>query len=400
MIAWLRGPRARVFLLTYFAYAFYYLSRKPFSVVKTTLGELGTSLRELSWIDTGYLAMYAIGQLVWGIATDRFGARRVLVFGMVAVAACALLFGSASSALWFGIAFAAMGLVQATGWPGTVRAMTPWFGSAERGRVMGPWSTCYQLGGLVASALAGWLLGHFGWRATFFVPAAMTLGFAVLLALTLPDPPAAESSAQPTTTITPSALPTRSPWREPLLWTLGAAYFVLKLIRYTLLFWLPYFLTTRFSVPKEHAGNYALFFEAGGMFGTYAVGALSDRMRRRGVLAVVMLIGLTITMRQLASVDDLTVFTIGTAACGFFLFGPDALISGIAAQDIGGPGGVGRAAGIINGIGSLGGLCQGLVTVYVVERWGWSSLFSAFGGACAIATVLLIPYARRVRAVD
>lgn len=401
VITWLRGPRARVFVLTYLAYAFYYLSRKPFSVAKTTLGELGVSLRELSAIDTGYLAMYAVGQFAWGIATDRFGARRVLVFGMTAVALFTLLFGLSSNALWFAITFAALGLVQATGWSSTVRAMTPWFGSAERGRVMGPWSTCYQVGGLVATALAGWVLGHYGWRATFYVPAALTLGFALLLAIALPPPPveAATPTASPTSP-THAVGPARSPWREPLLWTLGGSYFVLKLVRYTMLFWLPYFLTTRFAVPKDQAGNYSLAFEAGGIFGTYAIGAISDRVRRRGVLAMIMLVGLTITMQQLAAVDDLTLFTFGAAACGFFLFGPDALISGIAAQDIGGARGVGRAAGIINGIGALGGFCQGLVTVYVVEHWGWSALFTAFGGACAIATLLLIPYARRVRAVD
>ena len=46
------------------------------------------------------------------------------------------------------LAFAVNGLLQSTGWPGTVKAMTPWLAAAERGRVMGLWSTCYQVGGL------------------------------------------------------------------------------------------------------------------------------------------------------------------------------------------------------------------------------------------------------------
>ncbi len=393
------APRWRVFALTYLAYATYYLTRKPFSVDKTTITEtLGVTMGELSAIDTAYLALYAVGQLVWGVVADRVGARRLIGGGMVLVSAFALLFGVSSTAVAFGLAFALLGLVQATGWPGTVRAMTPWFSTAERGRVMGPWSTCYQLGGLLATALASFVLVRLGWRATFFVPVALTLVVAAAVWLGLPEPPA-ERAAEPASGGTREAEPPPRLWSEPLLWTLGGAYFVLKLVRYTLLFWLPYVLTTRLGVDKGAAGNYSIAFEAGGILGAYAIGALSDRVSRRGLLALVMVAGLTLAMQQLSVSTTVEGFTFMVAVCGFFLFGPDALISGIAAQEIGGTRGVGRAAGIINGVGSVGGLCQGLVTVVVVERLGWSALFSGFVVACGVATLLLIPYARRRRAL-
>ncbi len=49
------------------------------------------------------------------------------------------------------LAFAVNGLCQSTGWPGTVKAMQPFFKSRVRGRVLGLWATNYQAGGLVAT---------------------------------------------------------------------------------------------------------------------------------------------------------------------------------------------------------------------------------------------------------
>src|SRR5207249_3864844 len=160
----------------------------------------------------------------------------------------------------FAIAFTVDGLMQSTGWPGTVKAMTPWWPSSERGRIMGRWATCYQAGGLAATALATWLLTHFGWRAAYFAPAAWTAAVGVAV----------------------------------------------------------------------------------------AGGWLSDKWReRRGAISLGMTLGLAISFIlyiQLAALGPWANFS-GMALVGFMLFGPDALVSSVAAQDLGGEHGAGTAAG-------------------------------------------------------
>ena len=147
--------RARVFLITWLAYASYYLCRKNFSVSKTALeDQLGMTRRVMGLVDTGYLLAYAIGQFVMGVLGDRLGPRRLVGVGMILSALLVAVAGSLSAALGIAVAFTFNGFVQASGWPGTVKAMTPWFGAEERGRVMGIWSTCYQVGGLASGALA------------------------------------------------------------------------------------------------------------------------------------------------------------------------------------------------------------------------------------------------------
>ena len=54
----------------------------------------------------------------------------------------------------FMVLLAVNGLAQSTGWSNTVGTMGQWFRREERGRVMGWWATCYQVGGVLANVLA------------------------------------------------------------------------------------------------------------------------------------------------------------------------------------------------------------------------------------------------------
>jgi sugar phosphate permease len=192
-----RDPRAlrrlqwRVACLTWLSYASYYLTRKHFSVVKSRLQtDLGISTTGLGLIDTAYLAAYAIGQFINGALGDRVGARRMLAIGMIASAAISLALGASSVFAAFLILFGVNGLFQSTGWPNNVKAMAPWFGRRERGRVMGIWCTNYQVGGIASTALATYLLVHYGWRWSFRIPGVWVAALGVVILLALIESPA------------------------------------------------------------------------------------------------------------------------------------------------------------------------------------------------------------------
>lgn len=382
--------RRRTFLLTWVAYASYYLLRKPFAIAKATLADqFGLSLAVLAVVDTGYLVGYALGQFASGLVCDRIGARRLLGIGMLAVAGAGVVFGAGNGALIFIIAFAASGVFQSTGWPGTIKAMAPLYRPSERGKAMGLWSTCYQVGGLVSTALATRLLSLSGWRISFFVPAAWIAAVGLAILLWLPDG-AKESGREERRRQTGRVLGT------PLLWNLGLAYFGLKLIRYSLLFWLPLYLHRQLGYSQTRAGYTSLSFELGGVVGAVAAGALSDRLGRRGPVLLVMTMLLALALVLYIKVGALgTAFNFcAMALVGFLLFGPDAILSSAAAQDIGGVAAAGVAAGVINGIGSLGAIAQGALTALVVGRYGWQALFQVFVALALVSAAILVPYAR------
>jgi len=403
--------RTRAFSLSWLTYASYYLGRKGFSVVKATLArELGLSTGALAWIDTAYLVAYAAGQLPSGIATDRWGSRRVLALGLVVSALACACFGAASSAAVFAGCFALNGLAQATGWPGTTKVVAEWTAKHERGRIMGLWSTCYQVGGIAATALASWLLMQHGWRAVFHGPALCLLAIAALVWFGLPRSTAptvtSAASAGEATLQTSAAAESheqlRALLRTPIVYGYGACYFCIKLIRYSLLFWLPFYLHTSAGFAEAESGYLSTGFEIGGVAGSILLGRLSDRWpHARAAVAAVSLLGLAGALWLYASVplsSALWHFT-SLALVGALLFGPDALVSGAAAQDAGGPRAAASATGLVNGLGSAGALLQGALTVGVQQAFGWQALFFVFVGLSLLSAACLVPGLRaRTRA--
>ena len=389
--------RWRVFTLTWLSYATYYFARKNFPVAKRTIQtELGVSTAGLAAIDTGYLATYAIGQFAGGWLGDRIGSRRLIGYGMILSALLIAAFGTSSTASLFALFFGLNGFVQATGWPGNVKAMAAWYGPTERGAVMGLWSTCFQVGPLAATALSAWLLAHFGWRTAFFGPAVWVALVGLLVLLLLQESP---HDHEPLASRPPKAdrqtvkAAAREALRNPIVWLLGASYFGMKLIRYCIDFWLPYYLEKSLGYPRDTAAYVSTAFQFGGIFGAIIVGWISDRLfpGRRGAIAAICTVGLALALALYGEVAHwgLWINFAAMALVGFCLFGPDSLISGVAAQDLGGPLAAATVAGFINGCGSIGAIAQGPLVAGVSERFGWQAVFQTLMLLAAISSVSL-----------
>lgn len=382
--------RGRVFGLTWVSYATYYFARKTFPVAKATLAtQLGLSTSMLAAIDTGYLATYAGGQFACGSLGDRIGARRLIGWGMLGSAAVSAAFAASSSAWLFFLFFALNGFFQASGWPGNVKAMAAWYSPTERGAVMGIWSTCFQAGPLIATALSAWLLAHHGWRASFLGPAAWVGFVGLLVLLLLPDAAPEAGSREPEAQ---TASP-RDALRNPIVWLLGASYFGMKLIRYCIDFWQPFYFERALGYARDEAAYFSTAFQFGGIFGSIAVGYISDRWfsQRRGAVATVMTVLLALSLLVYASVGPTGKIAgaFSLALVGFCLFGPDSLISGVLAQDLGGKHAAGTVAGFINGCGSVGAIAQGAVVAGVSAVYGWQAVFHVLMGLAAVSAVAL-----------
>jgi len=80
----------------------------------------------------------------------------------------------------------------------------------------------------------------------------------------------------------------------------------------------------------------------------------------------------------------------GLSLIGFMTFGPDALMTGAGAMDIGSQKAAGMASGIINGIGSIGAALSPFLVATVSESsWGWDGLFPIFTIFSVIAALLM-----------
>ena len=386
-----RWRRRGVFALTWLSYASYYFARKNFPVAKRTIErELGVTTAGLAAIDTGYLATYAIGQFAGGWLGDRVGSRRMVGFGMIGSAALCAAFGASSTTSLFALFFGLNGFLQATGWPGNVKAMAAWYGPTERGAVMGFWSTCFQVGPLVATALAAFLLHRAGWRWAFFGPAVWVFLVGLGVLLFLQERPVREAAAPARADVRHASF---EALRNPVVWLLGLSYFGMKLIRYCIDFWQPYYLEKGLGYSGPTAAYASTAFQFGGIFGAIAIGYISDRWfpGRRGAVAAVCTVALALSLALYGRVAPLGLWpnVAGMALVGFCLFGPDSLISGVAAQDLGGPLAAATVAGFINGCGSIGAIAQGAVVAGVSNRYGWQAVFQTLMVLAALSSLAL-----------
>ena len=125
-----------------------------------------------------------------------------------------------------------------------------------------------------------------------------------------------------------------------------------------------------------------------GFVGVIFAGWASDKFfqGRRTQIIVGMTVGMTLAFLFLATIGQSSVwmFGIGLSLCGFMLMGPDSLLSGVGAIDVGGRKQAVIAAGIINGLGSIGPIIQEEVIGYLLDHHGYSEVFSVLIAVSAL----------------
>ena len=374
-----RPGQVRIFVATWLAYAGYYFCRKPFYVAKADMGRVfELSSVQLGHLGIAYLAAYSIGQFCSAYFGRRLGPKLLLVFGIAISVACNFIVGISNGFWTFMLFLAINGIAQGTGWPGCIGSLAYWFPRKQRGSILGAWSTCYALGSLVATAFAAYMLGRAGWRWSYFGSALVLLAiWAVVLAVhpNQPEsvglPPLEEDADGRDAVDPPKPAAELAAARREISWTpdvrltivtMGGIYFTIKFLRYALWSWAPFFLHQNFRLSGAKAGYLSAVFELCGFFGVIASGVASDKFfhGRRAFLSFAMLALMTLSFLLMATfgATSLFVFTLSMGLAGFMLFGPDALLSGVGAIDVGSKRGALAAAGIINGMGSVGPIFQ------------------------------------------
>jgi sugar phosphate permease len=404
----LARSQRKIFAVTWITYAGFYLCRKNLSIVLPLLhGASGLGSIDLANIVFGYSLLYAIGQFGWGFLSDRIGTRRVVGAGLLLVIGSNLLMAAHASLFWL-LFFACLnGAGQSTGWSGLVKTMAGWFSRENRGVVMAWWGTNYVFGGFLATAFAtwavaqSWLLPQLGWRRGFLFPALLLILITAIFFSGVNDTPEGNAAlrlrdAQPT--------PPREHFRwgdlaallrKPSLWLVSISYFFLELCRYALMFWLPLYMVDRLKYSLQLSGYVSSLYELVGIVGAVLAGYISDRFMqsRRAPVSAIMLygLGLILLCQSFLSRYGLAGTAIGISMAGLLSYGPDTLLSGAGAQDIGEVKAAASATGLIEGIGHMGALLSPYLVVYVSGHYGWDHLFLIFAGAAFLAGAVLMP---------
>lgn len=401
-----RSWRKRVFLATWLSYVGFYFCRKPFSAAKSAISEQnGWDTQTLGNIWAAYLIAYAIGQFLASRMGTKLGPRKNVLIGMALSITVTLAMGIAPTWQLMAGLVAVNGLAQATGWSGNVGTMAHWFHKHERGRVMGFWSTNFTIGSLLSGFAMAFVLGdapasEAPWQWCFYV-GAMVLGCIWLqfffLQRNRPEDVGLPAIDDPVTAVDESKIEdeplglTREQWTNLML--VAGFYFFAKFIRYAVWSWSAYFLERSYGLKGDAANMYAVVFDVAGILGVIATGWLSDvffKSRRAGV-SLIMMIGMMGATALLIAFGgtSVAVFTILLGAVGFFLYGPDALLTGAGAMDIGSRRAAVFSAAVISGFGSMGPIVQELVIarMYDSKSGDLGPVFQLLFGSATLAAL-------------
>jgi sugar phosphate permease len=479
--------------LGYFAV---YIGRKPLAVSKKNLSDtLGFTPGQLAGLDTAFLAAYTCGSFAGGLLGDKHGERVVLTVVLAGSSIACALFALSRSPHCLAVAWALNGVMQGVPYPCYMKLLATSFGD-RLGSAAGIWQSSAYVGGGIGNLLAGALITNLDWPAAFWVPSVFLMIMSTVTYFVTPifkdtsakrqspkvperphdqkelkelaitpagetsetgevrqrfvdeTPPGVSDGGASNFSLPEKGLPHRGPCMTfcgkarsvimiPALVEVSTAYFLVKLVRYALLFWLPFYLVNERKYSPAVAGPMASCFELGGLIGCPLAGLATDKLARGHRFRVVMpflvctaaflflyadasvIFGLGINRDALqgivlepsgiatgdssgwSSVTSVAFDAFVLSFLGIFISGPDSIFAGPAAQDIGRNSGgvVGPATivGLVDGLGSLGSVLQGSVTALVTATYGWAAMFRLSACLLLVSCVLCIR-PRRVEA--
>ncbi|HEV8562139.1 MAG TPA: MFS transporter [Actinophytocola sp.] len=158
------------------------------------------------------VGLYALMQVPTGLLVDRFGPRRVLTVAAVLMGLGQALFAVAASYPLGLLARAVLGVGDAMTFVSVLRLVAAHFPARRFAALAALTAALGTVGNLIATVPLTLLLDSAGWTATFLVAGAATTGYAIVIALRLPGPPADTRAGEPVGEVLTEV---RRSWRVP-----------------------------------------------------------------------------------------------------------------------------------------------------------------------------------------
>ena len=158
-------------------------------IARDLSAEFSLAPADLGFLTATYLLAFAAFQLPLGVLLDRYGPRRVVATLLCVAAAGALVFGLARDFTMLSVGRALIGLGVSGGLMGAIKAFTLWFPLPRLALLNGLYLAAGGIGSLSATAPAEAFIGPFGWRALFYLLAALSIIAASLVFFVVPEKP-------------------------------------------------------------------------------------------------------------------------------------------------------------------------------------------------------------------
>ncbi|CAB3785532.1 MFS transporter [Paraburkholderia fynbosensis] len=134
---------------------------------------LGGSASALTWVTNAFMLSFGSLLMAAGALADQFGRKRLFAWGLGGFVATSLALGFAPSVGWLDALRALQGVAAAASLASGTAALAQEFDGHARTRAFSMLGTSFGIGLAFGPLMAGALITQFGWRAIFFVIAAI-----------------------------------------------------------------------------------------------------------------------------------------------------------------------------------------------------------------------------------
>jgi ACS family hexuronate transporter-like MFS transporter len=387
-----------IIFIIFLAIVFNYYDRQIVSILKPILKE------EFDLDDSGYAIViniftvcYALMYPVSGWLVDKFGAKKVMFYGIIGWSVACFGGGLSRTFAQFTFFRAMLGLAEPTNFPAQLKVITVWFSGKMRATANSLCIAGSSIGAIIAPPLVAWIAIAYDWHTVFIVAGVIGIIIALLWILIYRDPPASITlEAAGTTDIEKTAsFSWGQLWATKSLWGILLIRFVSDPVWYFCLFWLPGYLQEESGLSLAQVGMFGWIPFLVADLGAIGTSAWSDHLVRKGqeplrarkimLSLIAILAPLCVLTPYLPSAyATIAIFSLVALACLSWLFTISVVISEAFPVK-----NVASVLGIAGGFGAVGAVFFNYFVGQFMGTLGAEKIFIAMAFLHPIAVLIL-----------
>jgi sugar phosphate permease len=311
---------------------------------------------------TSFLLLYGLSCFFIGPIVNRFGIRRMLMWGVISWAVIMAIMGSMSSILVLLGCRALLGVAESSLGPCVSRYVQNWYPVQERVKANGFWFAGLEMATIVTMPLMVILISYFGWRGSFFSLAILGLAPVILIYLFMYSKPSEhpKMTAEELTYINAGRIEETvtsrfggfSFLKDANYWRLTVLYVIANACHWGAV-WIPRYLKDTMGLSFAKTGFVATIPVLAAVLALIIFTPVMDRSKVKAKFAVVGAIGfgLLLFAAMQAKTTWEAVFFLSLYSCITVLITPYCFTT---VQNHMKPSEVANAIGVLNGVGYAG----------------------------------------------
>jgi MFS family permease len=343
--------------------------------------EFNLSKTEIGLVFSAFAYPYLVFQIIGGWVSDKFGAKRTLIYCGILWGIATILTGFAGGLFSLLMARLLLGLGEGATFPAATTAMSRWVPKENRGFAQGITHAFSRVGNAVAPALVVFIMTTHGWRESFYIFGVFSLVWVLVWAFVFTEHPEKHPriTAEELAILPPVKKSTpKIPW-GPLfkrMLPVTIVYFCYGWTLWLFLSWIPQYFLHSYDLDIKKSALFASSVFFAGVVGDTLGGIISDKIlkrtgnlkRARSQMVSVCMFLTLVSLLPLLYTHNVYVSILCLGAGFFFAemtIGPMwAIPMDIAPQYSG------TASGMMNTGSALAAIISPVLSGYLIDRYG------------------------------